>query len=41
VRNRELFGDLAEDDPFTSAYLAVLGSLHRKGARATLHDLVG
>jgi L-iditol 2-dehydrogenase len=41
VRNRELFGDLPEDDRFTSTYLAVLDSLHRKGARATLHDLVG
>jgi mannitol 2-dehydrogenase len=40
VRNRELFGDLAEDERFTSAYTAVLDSLHRKGARATLHDLV-
>jgi mannitol 2-dehydrogenase len=40
VRNRELFGDLVEDDRFTSAYLAVLDSLHRKGARETLHDLV-
>jgi mannitol 2-dehydrogenase len=39
VRNRELFGDLAEDERFTSAYLAVLDSLHRKGARATLQDL--
>jgi mannitol 2-dehydrogenase len=40
VRNRELFGDLVEDERFTSAYLAVLDSLHRKGARATLQDLV-
>ncbi len=40
VRNRELFGDLVEDDRFTSAYLAVLDSLHRKGARETLQDLV-
>jgi mannitol 2-dehydrogenase len=40
VRNRELFGDLAEDERFTSAYTAVLDSLHRKGARATLQDLV-
>jgi mannitol 2-dehydrogenase len=40
VRNRELFGELVEDDRFTSAYLAVLDSLHRKGARATLQDLV-
>jgi mannitol 2-dehydrogenase len=40
VRNRELFGDLVEDDRFTGAYLAVLDSLHGKGARATLQDLV-
>ena len=40
VRNRELFGDLIEHDRFTSAYLAVLDSLHRRGARETLHDLV-
>jgi mannitol 2-dehydrogenase len=40
VRNRELFGDLVEDDRFTSAYLGVLDSLHRKGARATLQDLL-
>ena len=40
LRNRELFGELAEDDRFAAAYLAVLDSLHRKGARATLQDLV-
>jgi mannitol 2-dehydrogenase len=41
VRNREIFGDLADDDRFTTPYLATLDSLHRKGARATLQDLVG
>jgi mannitol 2-dehydrogenase len=41
VRNREIFGDLVDDDRFTTPYLATLDSLHRKGARATLHDLVG
>jgi mannitol 2-dehydrogenase len=40
LRNRELFGELVEDARFTSAYAAVLDSLHRKGARATLQDLV-
>jgi len=40
VRNRELFGDLVEDERFTRAYLAALDSLHAKGARATLQDLV-
>jgi mannitol 2-dehydrogenase len=41
VRNREIFGDVVDDDRFTSPYLATLDSLHRKGARATLQDLVG
>jgi mannitol 2-dehydrogenase len=40
VRNREIFGDLVDDDRFTSAYLAALDSLHRKGARATIQDLL-
>ncbi len=40
LRNRELFGDLVEDDRFATAYLDALDSLHRKGARATLQDLV-
>ena len=40
-RNRELFGDLVDDERFTSAYLAALDSLHGKGARKTLEDLVG
>jgi mannitol 2-dehydrogenase len=39
VRNREVFGDLVEEDRFVSAYLAALESLHAKGARATLEDL--
>ena len=41
LRNRELFGDLVDDERFTSAYLATLDSLHDKGARKTLEDLVG
>jgi len=41
VRNREIFGDLVDDPGFTTPYLAALDSLHRKGARATLQDLVG
>ena len=41
LRNRELFGDLVDDERFTSAYLAALDSLHGKGARKTLEDLVG
>src|SRR3954451_11598106 len=40
VRNRELFGDLVEDERFTRAYLAALDSFHAKGARATLQRIV-
>jgi mannitol 2-dehydrogenase len=38
LRDRELFGDLAEDDRFTSAYLTALNRLHAHGARATLEQ---
>jgi len=41
LRNRELFGDLVDDDRFTSTYLETLNSLHTVGARATLEGLVG
>jgi len=40
VRNAELFGNLAEDERFATAYLAALESLHRHGARATLEELM-
>ncbi len=40
VRDRELFGDLVDDERFTSCYLAILDSLHRKGARQTLDELM-
>lgn len=40
IRNRDLFGDLVDDERFVSAYTSVLSSLHHKGARATLEDLV-
>ncbi|MGM0855611.1 MAG: mannitol dehydrogenase family protein [Pseudomonadota bacterium] len=40
VENRELFGDLADQPRFLAAYLAALASLHERGARATLEDLV-
>jgi mannitol 2-dehydrogenase len=40
VRDRTLFGDLVDDERFTSAYLASLDSLHAKGARKTLEDLL-
>jgi len=36
IRDRDLFGDLADDARFTEAYAAGLDSLHAKGARATL-----
>lgn len=35
-----LFGDLHDNEVFTSSYLASLNSLHDKGARATLEELV-
>jgi mannitol 2-dehydrogenase len=40
VRNRELFGDLVDDERFTQPYLAALTSLQSNGARKTLEDLV-
>ncbi|SNS83219.1 mannitol 2-dehydrogenase [Geodermatophilus saharensis] len=39
LADRELFGDLVDDERFTSAYLATLTSLHERGARATLQTL--
>jgi mannitol 2-dehydrogenase len=40
VSNRELFGDLVDDERFTGPYLAALTSLHDAGARATLEELM-
>jgi mannitol 2-dehydrogenase len=40
LADRELFGDLVDDERFTVPYLAALDSLHRRGARATLEALV-
>ncbi|MGY1823984.1 mannitol dehydrogenase family protein [Geodermatophilus sp. SYSU D00079] len=40
VADRELFGDLVDDERFTRPYLAALTSLHERGARATLDALV-
>jgi mannitol 2-dehydrogenase len=40
VRDEELFGDLAQDDRFTAAYLAALESLRTVGARRTVEALV-
>ncbi|CCH80002.1 Mannitol 2-dehydrogenase [Nostocoides japonicum T1-X7] len=40
IRDPDLFGGLADDERFTTAYLRLLGSLHAKGARATLEELM-
>jgi mannitol 2-dehydrogenase len=39
IRNQDLFGDLAGNERFVSAYRSVLTSLHHRGAKATLEDL--
>jgi mannitol 2-dehydrogenase len=41
ITDPELFGDLADDERFTTPYLDALTSLHDKGSRATLQMLVG
>ena len=40
VRDRELFGDLVDDERFTATYLTSLASLHAKGARETVAELL-
>jgi mannitol 2-dehydrogenase len=40
LRNRELFGDLVEQQRFVAAYLSTLESLHERGARKTLEELM-
>jgi mannitol 2-dehydrogenase len=40
IADRELFGDLVDDERFTAHYRSALASLHERGARATLTDLV-
>ena len=40
IADRELFGDLVDDERFTAPYLAALTSLYEHGARATLEALV-
>ena len=40
IANREVFGDLAGDERFVTAYRSALASLHEHGARATLESLV-
>jgi mannitol 2-dehydrogenase len=39
ISNRDVFGDLVDNERFVTAYRQVLASLHRSGARATLEDL--
>ena len=40
IANRDVFGDLANDKRFVTAYRSALTSLHERGARATLESLV-
>ena len=40
IANRELFGDLVDDERFVAPYRSALRSLHDRGARATLEALV-
>jgi len=40
IKNKAVFGDLADDDRFVTAYRSALASLQRRGARATLESLV-
>jgi mannitol 2-dehydrogenase len=40
VQNRELFGDLADENRFVRPYLWTLESLRRNGARETLQQLL-
>jgi mannitol 2-dehydrogenase len=41
IANREVFGDLIDDERFAGAYRAALRSLHERGSRATLEALAG
>jgi mannitol 2-dehydrogenase len=40
IANREVFGDLVDEERFVEAYRWALRSLHERGARATLEELV-
>jgi mannitol 2-dehydrogenase len=40
IRNTEIFGDLADDPRFRDTYLRTLDSLHRRGARATVEQVL-
>jgi len=39
IADRQVFGDLADDERFVAAYRSALRSLHERGARATLEAL--
>jgi mannitol 2-dehydrogenase len=39
IRDRDLFGGLADDERFVAAYTPALHALHTRGARATLEAL--
>jgi mannitol 2-dehydrogenase len=39
VANREVFGNLIDDERFVAAYRSALASLHDKGVRATLEEI--
>jgi mannitol 2-dehydrogenase len=41
IANRQIFGDLVDDERFTEPYTSALDALHSKGARATLEGLMG
>ena len=40
LRDRDLFGDLVEDERFVAAYRWALSSLHKRGSRATIQALL-
>jgi mannitol 2-dehydrogenase len=39
ISNREVFGDLIDDERFVAAYSAALAGLHHRGAKETLRAL--
>jgi mannitol 2-dehydrogenase len=41
LRDPDLFGDLVDDERFTTAYLSALDGLHTHGARSTVQQVVG
>ncbi|WP_336714066.1 mannitol dehydrogenase family protein [Arthrobacter sp. USHLN218] len=40
IAQREVFGDLADNERFVEAYTQALDTLHQRGARATVEELV-